>query len=141
LHLHPFCDWAASVRRAGRKLLILSLMALYGSVSLLGYGLHELSPAHQHAHATGTPHAHSHAGCSHHHHHAYPLIPDRPGLSDAHDCDICQLLHQLRSELPQIVAFDGWQPLQTEIAGVARVQPSRAQAGLHVPRGPPAIVS
>jgi hypothetical protein len=140
LHLHLFCDWTASVRRAGRKLLILSLMALYGSVSLLGYGLHELSPAHQHAHASGKPHTHSHAGCSHQHH-AHPPIPDRPGLSDAHDCDICQLLDQLRSELPQIAAVGDWRPLLAEIPSVSANRPVKAPAGLHVPRGPPAIIS
>lgn len=129
------------MRRAGRKLLILSLMALYGSVSLLGYGLHELSPAHQHAHSTGTPHAHSHAGCSHHHHHSLPPIPDRPGLSDSHDCDICQLLDQLRSELPQIAAVGDWQPLRADIPSVSANRPVKALGGLHVPRGPPAIAS
>jgi hypothetical protein len=128
------------VRFSGRKLLILSLLALYGGVSLLGYGLHELSPAHQHAHSTGTPHPHSHAGCSHHHH-AHPPVPDRAGLSDAHDCDICQLLDQLRSELPQIAAMDSWQLLRTEIPAVLAIQPFKSPAGLPVPRGPPTLVS
>jgi len=141
LHLHPFCDWAASVRLACRKLLILNLMTLYGGVSLLGYGLHELSPAHQHAHASGTQHAHSRGGCSHHHHHAHWPVPDRPGMSDAHDCDICQLLDQLRSELPQIAEVRGWQPLRAEIPAVFAIQPVKARSGLHVPRGPPAIDS
>jgi hypothetical protein len=143
LHLHPFCDWATAVRKAGRKLLIVSLMALYGGVSLLGYGLHELSPAHQHAHANGAPHAHlhSHAGCSHHHHHAHPPVPDRPGWSDAHDCDICHLLDQLRSELPPIVVIDAWQKLETEILAVSAIPTAAGVAGLHVPRGPPALVS
>jgi hypothetical protein len=129
------------VRRAGEKLLIFSLLALYGGVALLGYGLHELSPAHQHAHANSTPHEHSHAGCSHHHHQSPAPIPDLPGWSDSHDCDICQLLDQMRGELPQIASVEVWRPLATDLSAVDVLSPTTEMCGFAAPRGPPAVIS
>lgn len=114
-------------------------MALYGGIAVVGYGLHDLSPAHQHGSATGQVHAH--ATCTHHHSHSHAPVPDRPGWSDAHECDICILLDQLRSDAPQLAAVDHWQPLIAVVAPVPALRISAFPLGLHVPRGPPALAS
>lgn len=127
--------------RIGRKLLTASLLAIYSCIALVGYGLHELSPAHRHGNAPGEVHAHSHARCTHHHHHSHAPVPERPGCSDAHECDICVFLDQVRSDSLQLVAIDAWQPFVSDIAIVQVLRISEPVLGLYDSRGPPSLIS
>lgn len=136
------CKWIAfafrmhfgfTMQKTGRKLLTTSLVALYGAVALLGYGLHELAPAHLHHHVEC--HAHAHAGCIHSHGHA--PIQVTPGISDSHECDVCVFLDQIQSERPQFHTQIVWQPTVADVAAAAPRIVSQAVPGLHAPRGPP----
>ncbi len=130
------------MRSTGRKLLTAGLVALYGGISLLGYGLHELAPAHHHAlpaYLADSCHHHDHADRTHHDQHATGQ-PFAAGLCDAHECDICVFLAQIRSERPLVTVPVIWQPC---VAGAIITLPaatSQATLGLPVPRGPPALV-
>ncbi len=138
------------MRILGRKLLTAGLVALYGGIALLGYGLHELSPVHQHAaignssvghgaigHAAG--HVHSHGKCASHVHRHAP-IPVAPGYSDSHECDVCVFLDQMRSERPQLVSDVVWQHIVADTVIASPRIVSQTVLGLHAPRGPPMLV-
>jgi hypothetical protein len=132
---------ATGMRHIGRQLMTASLLAIYGSIALVGYGLHELSPAHSHGSVAGDIHSHSHAHCSHHHHHSHAPVPDRPGCSDAQDCDICVFLDQVRSDSLQLVAIDAWQPFVADVAAYGMLRISEPLLGLYDSRGPPVLIS
>ena len=129
-----------------RKLLTAGLAAYYGGIALLGYGLHELSPAHNHG-ASGTvvTHAHSHSHCvghSHRHTHAPKTpAPGVPGISDSHECEICVFLDQLRGERPQLAVAIHWQHFTVEVVSSTPEDFSQAILGLHSPRGPPGLIA
>jgi hypothetical protein len=125
------------MRSFPRKLLTAGLLALYGGIAVLGYGLHDLAPGHVHG-AAGehVAHDHDHGACeSHSHHHA--AIPTGKSLTSSHECEICIFLSQMRSERPTFSAEVVW---QFQVAAVAVETPcivSQAICGLHAPRGPP----
>jgi hypothetical protein len=130
------------MQRSIRKLLTAAFTALYGGVAILGYGLHELSPAHSHAHV----HAHrsadglAHAHCGHHHFAHDPAAqPVAAGWSDAHECEICLLLSQMLSDAPSVVTLDWWQPCVAPAAQLCSESPSGPVLTLHAPRGPPIV--
>jgi hypothetical protein len=130
------------MQRSIRKLLVATFTVLYGGVAILGYGLHELSPAHLHGHvhadASGHGHAHSHCG---HHHHSHSHVPqsNSAGWSDAHECEICLLLSQTLSDSPSVVAVDWWQPCVAPVLTFGSETPSDPSLTLHAPRGPPVV--
>ena len=125
------------MRSFPRKLLTAGLLALYGGIAVLGYGLHDLAPGHVHG-AAGehVAHDHDHGACeSHSHHHA--AIPTCKSLTSSHECEICIFLSQMRSERPTFSAEVVW---QFQVAKVGIETPhilSQAIPGLHAPRGPP----
>jgi hypothetical protein len=123
------------MRNTGRKLLTMGLAALYSGIALLGYGLHELAPHHHHHPAAQ---AHSHAGCTHTRHHA-PL-PETPGFSDSHECEVCAFLDQLQSDRPQLAADITWQPTISATVEVAPQVHAITSLGPAAPRGPPALI-
>jgi hypothetical protein len=127
------------MRFSAGKLLTSLLLALYGSVSLLGYGLHEIAGVHHHDHgvpavAAQVGHHHHHGPCSHHH------GPAGGSLTHAHDCEICVFLDQVRSEVPQLATAEFTEQLIADAVVAAPRVFSETAIGLHAPRGPPALV-
>jgi hypothetical protein len=131
------------MRSFPRKLLTAGLLAIYGGIAVLGYGLHDLAPGQVHS-AAGEHVAHDHghgdhshgAGDGHSHSHA-ASSPSGKSISDSHECEICIFLSQMRSERPTFSAEVVW---QFQVAAVAVETPcivSQAICGLHAPRGPP----
>jgi len=118
-----------------RKLLTAGLLAIYGGIAVLGYGLHEFAPAHHHGavaefvcHGDCGGHAHQH------------LATSGKSLTSSHECEICVFLDQLRSERPMLTAEVVW---QHHVAAVYAATPRiifQATPGLHVPRGPPILI-
>ncbi len=166
----PYNDWAnpnprrfitalGEMRSIHRQLVCGTLLALYGVISLLGHGLHWLSPEERHHHGRQVGHcehdhvghAHHHHGHAHHHHAQAPLKRadrDRPqGFAAtecatlAHDCDICTFLLQARSERPQLATTIVWH--QVVAAALAAVQRSYSPISLgpHAARGPPSLLA
>jgi hypothetical protein len=156
-------DWGGvpydqvKIRRAGtpncppimsttaRKLLSHLLVALYGSVAILGYGLHELAPESGHHH-----HGLAHLGrvCGHGHVHSEGCHQEHKPLTaettkhvyDSDECDVCVFLDQLRSEETQVQSAEVRHEF---VAAVAHSEPQfhhPTSLGLHVARGPPAIL-
>jgi hypothetical protein len=115
------------MRRIPQKLVARLLVALYGGIALLGYGLHELAPAEDH------------------HHHALGLavadagpLSVRSGHIDAdHDCDICAFLDQARGDQPQVATGIVWQHVVAAVEVVTPPIVSQTAEFSHVPRGPP----
>jgi hypothetical protein len=140
-------DIELSMRIIGRKLLTAGLVALYGGISLLGYGLHELAPAHHH-HAELGHSAHACQHCSGHEHCDPAANDDLAAESaaignaahDSHECEICVFLAQMRSEQPLVVAEIAWQHFVADAVIVAPRIASQTILGLHIPRGPPTLV-
>jgi len=154
---------------ARRKLLTLSIMAGYGFVSVLGYGLHWFVPQHGHHHglqvvctaphdAEHVDHNRSHTGVAHHHHghHHQGLTSESPQGTDqtavaltasgcgahAHLCEICAFLFHSRAEPTQWATAVVSQALI--VGGVlAPIQRLTSATSLspHSPRGPPAHAS
>jgi hypothetical protein len=116
------------MRRNPHQLLTGILLAIYGSISLLGYGLHELVPD----------------GAHHHHGLAAlqqgsgpPAVRTGGSVDDDHDCDICVFLDQARSVQPQVQSAIVWHHLVAAVEIVApRLSPQSTELS-HAPRGPP----
>jgi len=125
-----------------RKLLTAGLLAIYGGIAVLGYGLHELAPGHHHGPAgecVAHDHDHDHGDCSDDvcHSHDHAVSPSGKSISDSHECEICVFLDQIRSERPTLAADVVW---YYQVAAVGVETPhilSQAVPGLHAPRGPP----
>jgi hypothetical protein len=119
-----------------RKLPNFALLAVYGGVAVLGYGLHELSSVDHHHHGmTAVPCA-AHSG----HHHDHGPAPAGACLGNLHECDVCEFLSQIRSEQPQLYAADVWQHLVAAVTFTVPQSCSQTTLGLHAPRGPPVFV-
>jgi hypothetical protein len=127
------------MRYLPQKLMTLGLLAVYGSIAVLGHGLHEFSSAHHHHHhvAAGQCAGHQHDHCHGHSRAAAPAAQN--SLADSHDCEICVFLDQIRSDQPQLCAEIDWQPFAVDVPCAAPRNHSQAPAGLHVARGPPAL--
>jgi hypothetical protein len=141
------------MRIIGRKLLTAGLVALYGGISLLGYGLHELTPCHHHgpfgqvaSHAHCHYHAHGHGDHTHCHDehaelgNAQDQMPAVSDLCGSHDCDVCVFLAQINCDRPLVAAEVMWQDFVAEAVIVAPRIASQTILGLHIPRGPPTFV-
>jgi hypothetical protein len=140
------------MRFSAGRLLSLMLLGVYGSIVLLGHGLHELSAVHHHHHGPALVaahvghhhhdhgHPHHHGPYSGHHHHPAPA-PTGDSISHTHDCEICEFLAQIRSEMPQLVSADFSTRCVAEAAVAAPRVISQTPLGLHAPRGPPALWS
>jgi hypothetical protein len=134
------------MRTLPRKLLTAGLLAIYGGIAVVGYGLHDLAPGHHHgpagecmAHDHGHD-GHSHDACDSLLHRRAASSPCGESISDSHECEICLFLAQIRSERPTLAAEVVW---QFQVAAVTVDTPhilSQAVAGLHAPRGPPILV-
>ena len=134
------------------------MLALYTGVTLLGHGLHWLSSEKHHHHglgmagcATHGP-ADSHSHCSHHHDATHSPADQACGdqhvgvaasdcVTDAHDCDICTFLLQVRSEPPRVTAT----VIRPHIVTAAPVDwhcfYSPISVGSHAARGPPLVLA
>lgn len=123
-----------------RKLVTHGLLAVYGGIALLGFGLHELSPVDQLHHVAATCSAHAHSHCAGHSHDA-SRAPAGLALTDAHECEICVFLAHFCSERPQLAAAIDWQQLVAAVAEIAPRCDSPTILGLAAPRGPPVLAS
>jgi hypothetical protein len=143
--------------RFTHQLLTYALLVAYGSVSLLGQGLHLLSAGHglhvgDNVVECVEHHSHEEHGLAHHGHggdaapadeatHASGLaIQSRECNTQSHACEVCQFLGQVRSVPPAFV-------LAATPAQVADYAPHSAEAtfspvslGPQAPRGPPAAL-
>jgi hypothetical protein len=118
------------MRQFSRKFAAHLMLAAYGGIAVLGYGLHELAPAEVHHHnIQGLAAADT-----------GPLSVGSGHLDADHDCDICAFLDQARSEQPQVATGVVWRHLVTtmEVATPLLVLPTAEF--LHVPRGPPTLL-
>jgi hypothetical protein len=120
------------MRQLPKQLVTGVLLAIYGGIALLGYGLHDLVPEE-----------------AHHHHHGLTAADHEPGplafrsggsVDDDQDCDICIFLDQTRSDKPQVVASIIWQHLVAAVDVVVPRVSSQATLVAHAPRGPPAFI-
>jgi hypothetical protein len=120
------------MRRIPHQLVTGLLLAIYGGIAVLGYGLHELVPED-----------------AHHHHHRLAAAHQEPGpvafrsggaADDDHDCDICVFLDQARSDKPQVAASIIWQHVIAAIDVVGPRVSSQTTLVSHAPRGPPAFI-
>jgi hypothetical protein len=146
------------MRSTLHKLLTCTLLATYVGISLLGQGLHELTPGHEHHHGfevvTCTAHTHGDGDCCEHHQHGEsghhddhdsqpvgPVVAATDGASDSHTCEICEFLVQAVSQPPQIATVPDLHPL-VAVAATPHVEIySQAILGLHAARGPPHVVA
>jgi hypothetical protein len=140
-----------------RKLVTCLLLAVYGGISLLGHGLHELAPGHGHHHGLAVvtcavhSHGHGHGECSlgHHQHGsghndgtaAGPLTVQSGGCAEQSQlCDVCVFLAQMRSGQPQLLTGAVWQHLVSAVAVRVPLLSYQTALRLHAPRGPPALL-
>ena len=120
------------MRRIPHQLVTGLLLAIYGGIAVLGYGLHELVPEDAHHHHHGLEVAHQESE---------PLAFRSGGAADDdHDCDICVFLDQARSDRPQVAASIIWQHLIAAIDVVAPRVSSQTTLVSHAPRGPPTFI-
>jgi hypothetical protein len=147
------------MRSAVYKLLTCSLLATYVGISVLGQGLHLLTPDHGHHHhglqvVTCTAHGHCHGGtcCANHPHSEHADHEDRNhapagqivtagGASDSHNCEICEFLFQAVSQPPLIAAVPDLHSLVAVAALPHHEIYSSAILGLHAARGPPQLLA
>jgi hypothetical protein len=144
-----------------RKLLTCWLLATYAGISLLGEGLHSLTP-HGHHHGlyvvTCAEHHHDHEAdcCEHHRHEAHGADADHEheshesaeqivcagsSATDCHSCEICEFLFQAVSEAPQIAATPDLHVLVADLPWTAHGLYSAIILGLHAARGPPHLAA
>ena len=131
-----------------RKILASALLATYASISLLGQGLHLLTPddGHHHDHAavalSHPSHAHAHGSCGDHH--EYPQA-GQGGSADLvagdHDCEICEFLAQAKSAAPQITAPLDLQAVVADLQAHTPAFHSPLIIGLPAARGPPQLLA
>jgi hypothetical protein len=119
------------MRRIPHQLVTGVLLAIYGGIAVLGYGLHELVPED----------AHHHHGLAAQHPGSAPTAVRTGGdVDDDHDCDICVFLDQARSIQPQIQSAIVWHQLVAAIELVAPRLASQSTELSHAPRGPPVLI-
>ena len=120
------------MRRIPHQLVTGLLLAIYGGIAVLGYGLHELAPEDAHHHHHGLAVAHQESGP--------PAFRSGGSADDDHDCDICVFLDQARSDRPQVATSIIWQRFVAAIDVVAPRISSQTTHVSHAPRGPPAYI-
>jgi hypothetical protein len=148
------------MRPVYRQLVTVTLLGLYGTISLLGHGLHWLS-AEDHRHIgrqvvrcsdAGADHGHHHHHGHDHHgeHHHHDSAAANEAEDDAtlgvastdcaahcHDCQVCALLLQVRSEQAKLDFKIVWQQVVSAAPAALQRSYSPISVGLHAPRGPP----
>jgi hypothetical protein len=142
-----------------RRLLSCFLLVTFTGISLLGEGLHWLTPEDEHHH-----HQHGLCICSRHSHgasrddhdvdfacHSHEcanravcesVLPASQVVisendSDAHVCKICAYLFQIVSEAIDLSAPLEWQPLVVFVPNLRTFILSSSAVHSHAPRGPP----
>ena len=147
------------MRSQYRKILTCSLLATYAGISLLGQGLHLLTPhdGHHHGfevvHCTTHGHAHEahccageeHSRDGHHGDHdqsaAGRFVVADGSISDSHACEICEFLFQAVSQPPQIAATPDLHILVADVSCPHKSLYSLTIVGLHSARGPPQLLA
>jgi len=149
------------MRFSRSKYLAYALVVLYSGISLLGYGLHLLSPADHHHHhpravrhvADGAHRPHggrTHDHCSHRDHHGCETehnsdsygalsIATSKCCAHSHACDICLFLDQVKSQQPHMAAAVNWQPIVAAVPRLTQREHTRVVLTLYAPRGPPVL--
>jgi hypothetical protein len=120
-----------AMRRLPQKLVTGVLLAIYGGIAVLGYGLHELVPEDAH---------HHHALAAVHHESGPPAFKAGGNVDGDHDCDICVFLDQARSVQPQVQSAIVWHHVVAAIEFKAPHLASQTAELSHGPRGPPVLV-
>lgn len=128
------------------KILGPTLLVTYAGISLLGQGLHFLTPDDHHHHAVGVAecnlHEHDHGACGPSHEqsqHGYGSSTDL--VAADHNCDICEFLAQAKSQTPQIASPPDLHAVVAELPIHADEFSSPIILGLHAPRGPPQLLT
>jgi hypothetical protein len=131
------------MRSAFRQFLTYSLLATYAGISLLGEGLHWLTPDEHHHGASVVvsttrldAHDASDTVASSEKHFAATR-----GIADDHDCEICEFLAQAVSQPPQIADAANFDVLIVEVTCASPTFYSPIILGLHAPRGPPKLLA
>lgn len=134
------------MRSTLHKLLTCSLLATYVGISLLGQGLHLLTPEDEHHHygshvAAAAVHTHSDECCDDHDSESAALITVAAGsAADSHSCEICEFLFQAVGEAPQVAVVPDLHPLVAPTFTPHVEIYSQAILGLHAARGPPQLL-
>ena len=145
-----------------RRLLSCFLLVTFTGISLLGEGLHWLTPEteHHHHHFHGLcTYAHESHRANHNGHDAHfarhsHACADRAVCEsvlstrqvvvsendvDVHVCKICAYLFQIVSEPIEVSAPLGWQPLVVFVPNLRTFIFSSSALHSHAPRGPPVL--
>jgi len=122
--------------RLKRQYLAWLLTLAYGSVSLVGYGWHDLLP---HSCESAGDHATCH--CLHDHESAEPGVAPPSSCHDPNQCQVCIFLAQAKSSSTVAIVLN-WVPVSTPHHLPSRdatvPQPIHEP---YAPRGPPALVA
>lgn len=149
------------MRLRNRRLLSCFLLVTFIGISLLGEGLHWLTPeTEQHHH-----HRHGFCVCAHHSHDASrdnrnahfalhshacadhavckSALANRQVVSnndvESHVCSICAYLFQIASQPIEVAAPLEWQPLVVAVPILRDFIYSTSSLSSHAPRGPPVL--
>jgi hypothetical protein len=130
------------MRATSRHFWSCALLAIYGSIAVLGQGLHLVAPEDHHHGPAAEAHQHSHAHfgpCCHDHEDACGA-GDR-SLTDGHICSICDFLLQAVSQPAERAAAVVCQPHAGSAACRLESFHAPCEAGPHAPRGPPQLLA
>lgn len=132
--------------RSVRKMLGPTLLAIYASISLLGQGLHFLTPDDHHRGGMTVSARISdeceRGSCNDRHDYVKRGYGSNVDLIAAdHDCDICEFLAQAKSQTPQIASPPDLPAVVVELQIRADEFSSPIILGLHAPRGPPQLLA
>ncbi len=136
-----------AMRRTLHKLLTYTLLATYAGISLLGQGLHWLTPddCHHHGLSVVACTAHDHDHCVHREIEAQssarPILIASGRIPDSHTCEICEFLIQAVSQPPQVDATPDLHVLIADLPCDAQGLYSPTILGLHAARGPPPFLA
>jgi hypothetical protein len=147
-----------AMRSTIRHCLTWSMLAAYACISLLGHGLHWLSPDDGHHHGPNivscATHGHSHdAHCVYHEHRdgsEYGTSNDLPSvagsvvksthcLASSHVCEICAFLAMACGDRPRISELIVWRNVVSSTTLVEQLSCSSPTRSPHSPRGPPCL--
>ena len=147
------------MRSTFHKLLTVSLLATYASISLLGEGLHWFLPddcqhhglnvvtcsTHDHAHSADCCiyHLHDARGrhTDHDHEPAGSVITACGCDTHSHPCEICEFLFHAVSQPPQVATAPDVRPLVADVPCYESAHYSPTALGIHVARGPPQLLA
>jgi hypothetical protein len=123
-----------------------TMLATYAGISLLGHGLHWLTPEDEHhyhglaavVYTCAAHHAHDGDCCAddHDQRSAVPTVT-KSSITDSHDCEICEFLIHAVSQPAQVVTTPDLHALVAEFSCEPQGIYSQALLGLHAARGPP----